>query len=256
MFELLLESSITGGIIAVLIGIGSMIVAFIQFKRRRAILDTPTYKINSLPVGKCEIKGKARIKDNPLKLPIKKDKVLCYELEIEKYKFDDDGSNWETRYHNTENVEFYCEDDSGKVLVDPKKSSLKLDETNQKYRKSFSVEEIEDLPDDISKIMEEKKLLDVGIDINSDKYRVTMNWLEPGSDVYILGKAQRREGVDSKENAENLVVKYSEEVPFIISNKSEEYLRNSYKWSIPVFFLVGLLFFAGGLYSLLTSLGL
>ena len=94
--------------------------AFYYFRRKRLIENTPTSKVRSLAMGLVEVFGKAQMFKKLKKSPISKKDCVYYTLEVQEYVKSGKQGHWKTIKFETSNNDFYVQDETGKVLVNPK----------------------------------------------------------------------------------------------------------------------------------------
>lgn len=93
---------------------------FVCLKRARRIENIPTSRIRSLPMGTVEVSGQA-LSPVALKTPFTLIDCVWYRFLVEEYR----RSGRRSRYvvvarGHSEDIPFYVEDETGKVLVDPR----------------------------------------------------------------------------------------------------------------------------------------
>lgn len=243
-------------------GLGLVVYSYITFKHYQLIRDTPTSKIQSVSVGLAEVAGKVLPYAGPERElvythPIEGDDVVYYDLKIEEYQYDDDGSNWHTIETEERGERFIVDDGTGQIEVriqDPRFEFADADSV----QREFDLDEAE-VPSVLEEHYDGDGLLS-GL-LESDRYRVTVKAIYPSEDVFVFGAASIRDTVESSTNEENIVIKnpgddgsrgtFDFGTPQIISTLSEDTLQGTMKWHIPVSFGGGLLLSAGCLALLL-----
>lgn len=267
-----LEYPIFGAVIFML-GVYGFYTAFKLYKQYQFVRDTPTSDIESIAMGTTEVSG--TVKPGPsgqtVQHPMLDGKdCVYYKRVVEKYDHDDDGSNWNTVEEETVSNNFSVTDGTGEVLVNPAEAEFDLeDEAHQ--REQYTVKSDDPVPralSDISGVSEDSFLPNF---LTGERYRVTVDAIWVGLDVFVFGTSTRRDSERSSRNEENIVigqprdsdnngllqrVSPTAEIPFVISNQSEKELLKERKYGGPGAFLVGLVLTAAGLYLLLTGLGL
>jgi len=106
-----------------IVGLLVMVFGVLTIKRRMIIKNTPTEKVSSASTGRTELKGVAGKLHNLINKPFSPGDAILADWEIQEYDYDDDGSNWDQVDSGRECVNFYLEDDSGKIEVEPKTDS-------------------------------------------------------------------------------------------------------------------------------------
>lgn len=246
-----------------LLGLVLLYYSYTTFRDYQLIRDTATSKIQSLTVGLVEVKGKAKPVEEGgeslvFKNPLTREPVLYYDLEIEKHKDNDDGSDWHTVKEDQKGESFYVDDGTGVVEVDVDSPRFEFDDED-KIRERFVVGPDKDVPQILEQYQDESFLPDI---LNRERYRVKVKSIKPDQDMFIFGGAEIKGGHEgSSTNEENLIIKnpgedsggeFDKDRPQIISTQSEKELQSDMKWQIPASFLGGLALSAGSLYFMLS----
>jgi hypothetical protein len=233
-------------IICFFIGIIAFYIGFIRLKQKRQIENTPTSKIRSLAIGMVEIFGEATSISLPFKSPLTKKSCVYYKIVVEEYKSQGKSSRWVTLRQDECKESFYVNDDTGKVVVDPKNCELELP-------KDFSFES--GFGKDPSKEIQ-KYLLDNNLKFENffganKKMRFTEYRIGTGDKVYVMGTAvPKPSGEYSGRNEENLMItKGGKNDFYYISDRPEKEVLKSFGWKI--FFGI-----YGGGALILTCLGI
>ena len=179
VLSMLLGTGLGGVLIWLGLGLGLS-----KLKVKRLIENIPTEKTKGVAYGLSEIKGTVR-KDDEEDCPVG---PLSGE-EAVYYRYIAEGNLSEVE-DTTKLTSFYCEDDRGKMRVDPLEadvtstSSIKKREGGQKYAEHY---------------------------------------IRPGDDVYVFGQA----AIDSREGGNKLYMTEDEagELPFLVSGIPEEDLK-------------------------------
>ncbi|MBZ5563227.1 MAG: hypothetical protein LAP13_12515 [Acidobacteriia bacterium] len=101
---------------------------FRTFRKYRVVEDTPETRIRSIPMGLVDIQGQARGQETLLS-PITRTACFLYQVNIEEWHTDSKGGgSWKHYATDLQNVKFYLEDASGKVLIDSTSAELDLPE--------------------------------------------------------------------------------------------------------------------------------
>ncbi len=99
---------------------------FRKLKSLRRIENTPTSSVRSMPMGLVELHGTAQRKE-PLFGPFTGKPVGYYEVEIEEWKRSGRSSSWVTIHnHSSADYPFWLEDSTGRVMVLPAGSEMRL----------------------------------------------------------------------------------------------------------------------------------
>jgi hypothetical protein len=127
---LLLRSSSPGGLIVwCLIGLCGGIYLFVQgfrlLQRRRLILDTPASKIRSASMGMVELTGLA-VGPYTMVAPITTRPCYYYRTLVWEWKQCGKNKQWVKVAAECMHVPFFLDDNTGKIMVDPRGADLDL----------------------------------------------------------------------------------------------------------------------------------
>jgi hypothetical protein len=101
---------------------------FKTFREYRVLEDTPEMPIRSIPMGLVRVHGKAQGSEL-VSSPVTRTSCHFYKVQIEKYVSDGKSSHWANYRTDADGVEFYLQDNSGKVLVDARNAEYDLLQT-------------------------------------------------------------------------------------------------------------------------------
>lgn len=193
----------------------------------RTIEDLPTYKIRSLPMGLVEVKGKILPIDNEVLVsPITKKNCIYYKLEV--YTFErhkKGGRSKRTLLLEIKNKPFYIQDETGAVMVDPKKYSHIEAKLVAKYG-----------PLEISLNPYLRQFLSSKIfafPLYSGNIYVEEYIIEPGDEIYVLGTAMDNPYVkeaSSEKRFEDKIITYDKNTKIlVISYQDEKRISRKFK---------------------------
>ncbi|MCI0503305.1 E3 ubiquitin ligase family protein [Candidatus Micrarchaeota archaeon] len=247
-----------GGLIAFLIGITLIYGGTQRFLLAQKIKNTPTSKVRSAAVGLVELFGKAKCKD-AIDSPISKVRSAYWRVKGEYYKPGKHGG-WRDIYNASSSTPFYLEDDTGKMLVEPKEAEIDIpqDFFNNGHLSEGGVFGLFK-----SKVLD-KKVLDFlaatpaansafkahsGFDL-----RVTEWFIAENDPLYVMGTAEPVKGAVSAIAHENLIVKKGKGVDILyISDSGEKKVVDKVSGSIWWMLGPGFILSAIGLFVLLSS---
>lgn len=164
-----------------------LVLVFLRFsvrliKVKRMQENLPSAKASGVTYGMTELKGKVRAENDEKLLIAPHSKRPCIWYLYTILEKDGDSTK---ATHFTKRQAFYCADREGEIRVFPNKATI--------YTKHVTVDQ------------------------RSDFKRVIEKRIEVGDDIYILGMAQ-----PDRTRGDSLVITHQKELPFIITNRSEE----------------------------------
>jgi len=267
------------------IGLYLLYKGFDTWRLSRLVEDTPTSKVRSMSVGRVELEGTARKREESVTPPLLDEECVYVEWEAEKREHrpaDDHGSNyeWVTIGRGTHALAFDLEDDTGSVLIRADLDDPTFDINQDGHQLDRSFDSGEAAPDDVRRFVrgegnpggvslaeqESGGLVDSVTDFATDlatdslddtgnKRRYSETVLPVDTDAYVFGSAEPRDGAAMESSESDLleVRRHDGTDRFLISDSTEEALQDSYgKWG-PLMILAGLVVSAGALYFLLTE---
>ncbi|VVC03146.1 E3 Ubiquitin ligase [Candidatus Bilamarchaeum dharawalense] len=242
-----------------LAGLGMIYGGVQRYLLEQKIKNIPTSKVRSVAVGLVEIFGKAKCLDS-LNSPISKVKCIYWSLKCEYYKSGKHGG-WRDFYTPSTNKQFYLEDDTGKMLIDPNGAEIDIpsDLTSTGYlddkgflgmkRKTLDpkiLDYLNNAPDVLAKFKSH----------SHTELRVTESFIAEGDPLYILGSAEPKEGASSAVQQENLIIRKGKTDQIMyVSDSNEKKAVEKIWWSIWPMIVGGFIFAAIGLYLLLDLAG-
>ena len=118
-------------------GIGLFIKGFRLLQERRLVLDTPFSKIRSAPMGLIEISGQAAGPYTTVS-PITARPCYYYRTQVWEWKQQGKNKSWVKVAGECMHVPFFVDDNTGRLLVDPRGADLDLHcDFNQEFSNSF-----------------------------------------------------------------------------------------------------------------------
>jgi hypothetical protein len=127
------KSQHPGLFVAIFLGMGILlfIFGFKKYSEYRVLRDTPRAKVRSIPMGLVHLQGKA-VGEKQLTSPLTRQPCFYYQLRIEKWvRKDKDHEGWQRYATDHDAVEFWLEDSTGKVRVNPKSAEYDVTRTFQ-----------------------------------------------------------------------------------------------------------------------------
>jgi hypothetical protein len=175
------------------IGIGLGMYLFYQgfrlLQRRRLILDTPASKIRSASVGMVELSGLAA---GPYTLTAPVTEKACYYYRTLVWEWKQSGKNkqWVKVAAECMHVPFFLDDNTGKVMVDPRGAELDLHrDFQQEFCDSFFTTK-QEVPPNVRMLLSRH-----GIS-TTNKIKVEEFCIKPKNALFLLGTLGENPGLE------------------------------------------------------------
>jgi E3 ubiquitin ligase len=190
---LLLRSSdsrpIVWCIIGLLVGTYLFIQGFRLLQRRHLILDTPVSKVRSASLGMVELSGLA-IGPYTMVSPITERPCYYYRTVAWEWKRQGRSSQWVKVAAECMHVPFFLDDNTGKVLVDPRGAELDLHrDFQQEFCDSFFTTK-EEAPGNVRSFLSRH-----GVS-TTNKIKVEEFCIKPKNALFLLGTLHENPGLD------------------------------------------------------------
>lgn len=217
-------------IIGFIFGLILFIKGFIWLKQKRLIENMPTSKVRSIAMGLVEIFGKVA-PSKILKSPFSNKDCVYYKYTIEEYRRTGKHSRWVTVKKGEEVVHFYLEDDTGKVLIDPKGANVDIPLDFQ-----FNSGLGKDPPLLIKQFLKSNNMgFETFLGINKTM-RYTEYFISPNDKLYIMGTAGDnpfvKEGTAKKGVDDVMIQKGKDEKFYYITDKPEREILKTLRWKV------------------------
>ena len=192
--SLILRSSDRRGLVlwcvaGICAGIGLFFNGFRLLQRRRLILDTPFSKIRSASIGMVEVSGLA-VGPYALVAPITARSCYYYRTLVWEWKQQGKNKNWVKVAGECMHVPFFIDDNTGRVLVDPRGADLDLHrDFEQEFCDSFFTAK-DPAPENVRSFLARH-----GVVINN-KIKVQEFCVKPKNSLFILGTLSENPGLD------------------------------------------------------------
>lgn len=168
-------------------GVGAFFQGFRVWRRLRLIQDTPTSKVRSLALGRVELHGRAEEKA-ALESPFTSQRCVWYRWKVEEEVESNRRRRWRTLASGDSAAwPFYLEDETGRVLVDPRGARVEIDAD---YRETNP-----DLSGPASGFLAEQGVRTQGFLGFGRRLRLSEWHIGPGDTLFVLGLAQERGGL-------------------------------------------------------------
>jgi len=210
---------ITGAVIGLILGIVLFFSGFSTLKFKRLIENTPTSKTRSIAMGLVEVYGEALPITKPLKSPLSQTDCVYYMIDIEEYRRQGKNSSWVTVYATQSKDNFYIQDDTGKVLVDPAFAAMDLPADNMS-QSSLGKDPSKQIKDFLTK----NNIAYEGVLGVNKTMKYTETLITPKDKLYVMGTATTNTRVPPTSiNSENIIIKKGDKKsPFYISDSQEK----------------------------------
>jgi hypothetical protein len=170
-------------------GIGLFFYGFRLLQRRRLILDTPFSKIRSASMGMVEVSGLA-VGPYTMIAPITARPCYYYRTLVWEYKQSGKNKQWVKVAGECMHVPFFVDDNTGRVLVDPRGADLDLhcDFEEQFCDSFFTVKD--SAPDNVRRFLGRHGI------ITNNKIKVQEFCIKPKNSLFILGTLNENPGLE------------------------------------------------------------
>jgi len=175
-------------------GIGLFVYGFRLLQRRRLILDTPFSKIRSAAMGMVEISGLAA---GPYTMiaPITARPCYYYRTLVWEWKQHGKNKEWVKVAGECMHVPFFVDDNTGRVLVDPRGADLDLHrDFQQEFCDSFFTTK-DPAPDNVRSFLARHGI------VTNNKIKVEEFCIKPKNSLFILGTLADNPGLELSPSA-------------------------------------------------------
>jgi hypothetical protein len=114
-------------VIGLVLGVGWFFKGLLIFRKYRAVADTPLASIRGIPMGLVQVRGKA-IGQSTLLSPVSRLPCFLYKVTID--RSDGDG-RWSQHRTDSAWVNFFLEDETGRVAVQPRGAEIEIEPSGQ-----------------------------------------------------------------------------------------------------------------------------
>jgi len=242
------------GLAGLIFGVVLFFTGFRTMKKKKLMESLPTSKIRSLAIGIAEIYGKVVPDKGIMKSPFSNRDCVGVKIIIEEERRGGGGGRgWAAVKKLVRGIDFFLQDDTGKVLVDLRGAELDIP-VSYEYESgsragpppiygTLSEDDINKLEDDINKLG--------GFLRRNKTLRYSESIIVPGDELYILGRADDnpnfREG-DAEHGVQDLMMQQSHNPNiYFISTRSEKQILEKMKYKVIAAMFAGPLFIGGSL---------
>jgi len=228
------------------------VIGYRNYKKWKIMDEAPTRMVVDIEPGRVEINGK--ITSTPgkeMRSPLTGTTCVQYKVEVQEYRSSGKSHYWATIHKNERGGPFLVTDESGKVLVDPKKVKLQSVQTMRSEQGMFN-----EMNMAAQNYVQQLGIRDKGFfGVFKRTLRVIESVIPVGQDLYVLGDAVEAQLDYTLEN-DLTVSPYTikKKGTMILSFESEKKLSGKKKvaW-ISLYTISGLLVFLG-LFGLIVAI--
>ncbi len=165
------------------------IYGFRLLQRRRLILDTPFSKIRSASMGMVEVSGLA-VGPYTMVAPITARPCYYYRTLAWEWKQQGKNKEWVKVAGESMHVPFFVDDNTGRMLVDPRGADLDIHrDFEQQFNSSFFSSE-NDAPGNVNAFLSRHGV------VTSNKIKVEEYCIKPKNSLFILGTLTDNDGIE------------------------------------------------------------
>ncbi len=252
------DNPFCAGLFFLLIGLVLTYGGVQRFLLVQKIKNTPTSKVRSAAVGLTELAGRA-VCAEPTESPICKAKCAFWRVTGEYYYRTRKSSGWRQFFKKESGKRFFLEDDTGRMLIDPKSAEVDIPHDMQSVGHTTDKALLGLLP---QKKLDERVMAYIegeGKPLFSNymgrNLRVTEYYIAEGDELFVLGNAVPLDGASSAVAHENLVMMGKGGMPMYISDSGEKKVTGKLGGSIWWQLGLGLLLSGIGVLAVVAGLG-
>ena len=170
-------------------GIGLFFYGFHLLQRRRLILDTPFSKIRSASMGVVEVSGLAVGPYNMI-APITARPCYYYRTLVWEYKQHGRNKKWVKVAGECMHVPFFVDDNTSRLLVDPRGADLDLHRDFQEEFNGSFFSNRDDAPGNVNSFLSRHGV------VTSNRIKVEEYCIKPKNSLFILGTLAENPGIE------------------------------------------------------------
>jgi hypothetical protein len=175
-------------IIGFVLGIVLFFWGFRLLQRRRLILDTPLSKIRSASMGMVEVNGLA-VGPYTMNAPVTERPCYYYRTQAWEWKQNGKNKQWVEVASECQHVPFFVDDNTGRLLVDPRGAELDLHcDFKEEFNSSFFSHD--DAPASVNRFLSRHGVGTI------NKIKVEEYCIKPKNSLFILGTLADNPGLE------------------------------------------------------------
>ncbi len=196
-------------------GIGFFAYGFHLLQRRRLILDTPFSKIRSASLGMVEVSGLA-VGPYTMIAPVTARPCYYYRTVVWEWKQNGKNKSWVRVAGECMHLPFFLDDNTGRVLVDPRGAELDLHRDFQQEFCDSLFTTREPVPDNVRAFLTRHGI------VTSNKIRVEEFCIKPKNALFILGTLADNPGIEATAQpvSENVQLSSTHSISFTLATTS------------------------------------
>lgn len=216
------------GLFLFFFGIYSFYEGFKYLKQKRLIENTPASKIRSLAMGLVEVAGEAvPAKGKTFKSPFSGNDCVWCRHTVEEFRREGKHSKWVEVEAGTDSAEFFVQDDTGEVLVDPHGAEIEIPidfEASSGWGK--------EPPEMVKSFLAKKQMSYAGLLMNKTM-RYREYFIAPHDKIYVMGTAGDNPFVaegSATEGHKDIMIQKGKGNIYYISDRPEKEILKSLGW--------------------------
>jgi len=170
-------------------GIGLFLYGFRLLQRRRLILDTPFSKIRSASMGMVEVSGQA-VGPYTMVAPVTARPCYYYRTLVWEWKQSGKNKTWVQVASECMHLPFFVDDNTGRLLVDPRGADLDLHRDFQEEFNGSFFSNRDDAPGNVNAFLSRHGI------VTSNKIKVEEYCIKPKNSLFILGTLGENPGLE------------------------------------------------------------
>jgi len=170
-------------------GIGLFLYGFRLLQRRRLISDTPFSKIRSASMGMVEVSGQA-VGPYTMVAPVTARPCYYYRTLVWEWKQSGKNKTWVQVASECMHLPFFVDDNTGRLLVDPRGADLDLHRDFQEEFNGSFFSNRDDAPGNVNAFLSRHGI------VTSNKIKVEEYCIKPKNSLFILGTLGENPGLE------------------------------------------------------------